>query len=320
MTSRPNQDVRVKIIWIFFVVLNQTGYSQETKLVTKDRPEFYEQYYVLQSDKKIKHGNYVKLDRIIGGYAFHSTGAYVNDQKNGYWELYYPKNNNIRETGFYSNDLRDSVWTRYYLEGKARQLVEVQNEEGSFLTVVDANPVICSKGNYRNDKPAGTWEYYDRYGKLFLKYDYDNARVSFLRDETPENREAGFIGSDVLLDTYLNEVFDFTGLMKTIVSKLDLESGRVEFKFTVDENGGVKDIVAIENTIKNKKVYARALETVQSLNGKYYPKKVNNIAQSSEKTITFELNADYWSKHSHDSKYVFVKSSMNIDVEIKMGK
>jgi len=88
----------------FFLAVYFVGggvYAQQTVVVTKDKETYYEEYSVLESDKKIEHGSYSRLNKpIIGEYSLHSFGSYVNGQKDGYWEIYYEDNNNIREKVF----------------------------------------------------------------------------------------------------------------------------------------------------------------------------------------------------------------------------
>ena len=272
-------------------------YGQPTTIVTKDKETSYEEYYVLESDKKIKHGSYVKLDKLlIGGYAFEAIGSYSNGVKEGYWETYYENNNNIKEKGFYKNGQRDSVWVLFYAEGVSRNLEQQQNENGASLQIVDANPVVWTTGKYANGKAIGTWEYFDERGVLYQIFDHDKASLTFLKNSDLKNVDAGFIGGENLLTKHLYESFDFKDVMNSVDTKIRLQSGKVVFEFIIDEKGSVRDIVELESTINSKKLRARALEVTHGLDHKWYPKVVDGQRQPTKKKIIFDLAVD--SKYS----------------------
>src|SRR5690606_17404794 len=76
--------MRLLTILIFFstIFLFETLYAQETKL--KDDYEQGEKYYVLKSNKKIKHGPFEKK----GIKKHYVTGTYSNGKRSGIWEFY----------------------------------------------------------------------------------------------------------------------------------------------------------------------------------------------------------------------------------------
>jgi hypothetical protein len=77
-----------KLLTIFFSIAFLTCKGQETKKITIfDIGSYYvEDYYVLNSDKTIRHGEYKKIKSYNGS---------------------------ILENGFYKMGLRDSIWKRY---------------------------------------------------------------------------------------------------------------------------------------------------------------------------------------------------------------
>ncbi len=307
---------------LVLIMLYHLTYSQLTTVVTKDKDDYYEEYSVLQTDKKVKHGSYIKLKKgFLGGYSLMTVGNYANGQKDGYWENYYAKSNNIKEKGFYKNDLRDSIWVLYYPERDENDLIEVKTSEGISIQVVDANPVACKAGKYKNDTIAGIWQYYDETGELTHSYDHDSGAVTFVRsrnNQNSENYNAGFIEGDYLFWQYLYETFDFEGLMNSINTKIHLEPGKLTFKFTINENGLIDDLHCTEQTINNKKMYARATETIQSLNGHLYPKKLNGTNQSEVKTISFALDTESNTSWSNSGRVRSSETSMDFYLKISM--
>lgn len=290
-----------KLIFILAIInLSQLKVqSQETRLITKDNYEFYEEYSVLKSDKKVKHGSYIKLNKVMFiGNAIESIGSYWNGQKNGLWEIYYKNDNNIKQKGFYKNDIKDSTWTYFFQEDSSKQLQFVQTEEGQSLQIVNANPKVSRTGNYKNGEPVGIWEFYDHAGQLLHRYNYDSDSLLFAENSDINNIEAGCLGGETSLYQELYEIFDLGGLMSKVNSKINIQSSKIVFKFTVDVNGEIADIAEVENTVGNKKIYARALETTQFLKNKMYPKRINGQSLPSAKTISFSLKVELKSINS----------------------
>jgi antitoxin component YwqK of YwqJK toxin-antitoxin module len=300
-------------------IIGSRIYAQQTAVVTKDRESYYEEYSVLVADKKIKHGNYTKLNKpIIGGYSLESIGNYSNGQRDGYWEFYYGYTNNIKEKGFYKRDVKDSIWVIFYPEGTDRRLGQVTTEHGISLQVVNANPVVCKTGRYKEGKFAGVWEYFDERGEIFQTYDHDKNSLTFLKNADLTNIEAGFIGGKFLLNQHLYDTYDFDGVMNTVNTKIGLQSGKIIFKFIVDEKGRIKDITEMESSINNKKLYQRALEVAQSLDQKWYPKVENGIAKSTSMKIIFDLKVSSTYTSTMTTKFVSERTDKGFVLVIRV--
>ncbi|MFN8347812.1 MAG: TonB family protein [Spirosomataceae bacterium] len=65
-----------------------------------------EEYYVLKSDKKIKHGSYERRmnEKII------ETGFYKNNLKDSLWTQFFTHTGTIKEQGTYTNNERTGIW------------------------------------------------------------------------------------------------------------------------------------------------------------------------------------------------------------------
>ena len=308
------------LVFLILLAYHNNVYGQQTILITKDRDNYYEEYSVLKSDKKIRHGRCLKLSKpLLGGYSFELVGNYSDGLKDGYWETYYENINNIRDKGFYKNDIMDSIWVYFYPEGIRRNLAEVESDDGLSLQVVNANPIASKTGRYKNGELSGVWEYFDQRGVIYQKFDHDNDSLIFFNNADINNIEAGFIGGEFLLRQHLYDVFDFYGTMSTINSKIALQPTRIVLRFTIDEEGRLSDVTELENTANNKKISARAWETTQSLDALWYPGKNNGIPQITTKTIIFKLdvNVKYETRWTENTTFSGKTKGLNFTIEVE---
>lgn len=282
---------RLSLAIILFIVIGTEAIAQETVLVSKNRENVFEEYSVLKSNKKIKHGHYTKLSKgTHGELTLIELGPYSDNIKEGYWEFYYENLNNIKEKGFYHNGIRDSIWVYFFSEHLLRKLEEVTTAEGTYLKILNANPVIWKTGQYKDGKLVGTWKFYNGWGQHFQTFDYNERTLLFHEGIDLNTIQSGFIGGKVNEQAYLEEFFQIDELMNSINSKMRLESGEIVFQFTIDETGQLKNITEIKNSISNKKIYNQAIETINLLNNQYYPMKEDGIAKESQKKIIFLLD------------------------------
>ncbi len=316
-----------RLILISFCILTTSKIlGQQTVLVTKDKNNYFEEYSVLAKDKKVKHGSYLKLIKpfwnglLLNGYTIESVGYYDNGKKTGSWEVYFKDNNNIKERGFYKDDLRDSTWLFFYLQGKVNRLVEVTTTEGTSYEIANARPVVCKSGKYSNGVPIGIWEYFNTNASLIQKFDFDTYELLFLDNHDLKNYETGFMGGEFLLNQYLYDTFDFDGLMQTINAKINLNTGKITLRFTIDESGSIKDITEEMNTIVNGKFTRRALQTVESMNKMWYSKRVDGKQIASQKTVSFELsvNSETSFKTRVDANKETITESVSMGFQFKI--
>jgi TonB family protein len=111
---------------IFLGVLN--CHSQELKKITKKskKPYFIEEYHVLQSNKSIKHGEYLK--KTLNG-NLRVKGYFTQNRKDSTW-IYFDFNGidtvSIRK---YKNDLQTGQWTIFSSEGDIRYIYDYVNND-----------------------------------------------------------------------------------------------------------------------------------------------------------------------------------------------
>jgi len=115
-------------LMILICVLTFSAFGQKTKEITKKykNPFYTEKYSVLNSDKKIKHGNFKKLGYedclVIDGY-------YVHNKKDSLWTHYYWRSKQIKKQGKYKDDKRVGKWNFYSSDGTLLQTYNYKNQE-----------------------------------------------------------------------------------------------------------------------------------------------------------------------------------------------
>ncbi len=176
-------------------------FGQETKKVTEElNTQIKEEYYVLKSDKSIRHGNYQKLHN----------------------------KNVLLINGFYKNGLKDSTWTEYRWDGKSKKSIGTFSE--------DKKIGIWEYYNFKGDLE----QKYDHTKKELVYYKLDdlvkNSEYKVIKGidtiKTKLDRPPLYIGGTVLMFELASKSFKYP--------KIALEngiSGKVLIKFTIDING-----------------------------------------------------------------------------------
>mgnify|MGYP001414799200 CR=1 FL=1 len=117
-----------KTIAILTIFLSKILLGQETKKVTEnhDNPKYKEVFYVLKSDKNIRHGNYQKL-----GYkgAILVNGYYKNGLKDSIWTEYSWGGQVKLSEGKYYQDQKTEVWEFFNFKGKTEQKYNFSSNE-----------------------------------------------------------------------------------------------------------------------------------------------------------------------------------------------
>jgi len=133
------------LLWVL------TATSQETKLVTiKIDGQISEKYYVLKTDKKTKHGEYVSYYTV--------TDEEYKKVKKGTLLVEYIQ----KEKGYYKFGKKDSIWTEYF----APQRISINGGKQTSYGGVK------SVGSYKDDKKVGIWQ--TAKNEITERYDYDN--------------------------------------------------------------------------------------------------------------------------------------------------
>ena len=134
---------------VFYVTL---FYGQELKQLTTD---YYNSnntkriYHVLKKKKRIKHGEYIVLNK---NSTKNLSGWYNMNKRDSLWKFYSPQGVVMIE-GYYKNDNKNGEW-KYYRE----------------------NEVIESIGIFKNDQENGHWLFYNETGKLICEGDFKEGK------------------------------------------------------------------------------------------------------------------------------------------------
>ena len=302
-----------------FCFVVSSALAQETKLKKVDSHDIYEEYSVLVSDKKIKHGRYTLFRKsffndnsivIMGNYAF--------GKKEGAWINYFDNPpNQVMEAGQYSDDLKSGSWVTYYPEARTAELR--RNILTNEIEADNVNNHVSSTENYVNGKPTGTWKFYSPFKELVQAYDFDKDSLLFdsalVHLVTPRTHRAKFIGGDRRLRTLLEDNFDFHDIIGR-VSKMGLKTGILRIEISIDGRGSVTGLKELANTFNNDKVIKRAYVAVNAVNDYWLAGYESDLAVPSTRVVKFILNqtTKYPPMNSNTNK---IEINVNFKIEIE---
>ena len=157
-------------------------FAQDVKEITRIGPNYVEEYYVLKSDKNIKHGRYrqltSKLERIVI-----TNGYYNYGKKDSIWTFYHWGTKDIHKQGRFKDDQKEGVWYEYGYKNDKK--------------------ILLSEGAYEDGVRVGEWEFFND-GKLHVKYNYSTKELLYFND----------------IDSLLNEEYEIYLGSEIIVAKL----------------------------------------------------------------------------------------------------
>jgi antitoxin component YwqK of YwqJK toxin-antitoxin module len=243
---------------LILIVIHLDLLGQETKFVLKEGQGFTEEYDVLKSDKKVKHGTYVKYRQPFGQYVIIESGAYQNGEKHGQWETFYNETsrktwNKLKEKGNFVNGKKNGLWTYYYLDTAANTTnVEKSGANGKSksvnVSIDQKNEKLRQAGMFLNDKRVAEWVSFDHEGEVFQRYNFSKSKLVFeksLEDSTSynANRKPLFIGGLLCLSNFLANNVNYV----QIVSKVDRDSTYATINFIIDEQGKTQSVDIVTN-------------------------------------------------------------------------
>lgn len=234
------------------------SFAQETKFVQKRGDGgINEEYYVLTSDKKIKHGSYVKYKEasVFDRLGLLESGSYKNGEKDGLWTYFYNQayskrksaTQDVKTKGHYVNGKRNGVWIYYYRDTVLNpvELSSYGNKRQKDSVVLEINHAaqkIQLVGSYLNDKRIGEWTYFDYKGNVLQKYNFSKRKLLVdvsIKDTATfnKNRKPLFIGGESSLTRFLAGDFETIGVSKDIQK----DSISVTVSFVVTKDGKVSN-------------------------------------------------------------------------------
>lgn len=197
-------------------------FSQKTIEVISSRDQKVETYYVLDSNRKMKHGKYLLTWDANLYKSVIEEGTFENNNKEGVWKAYHPfkgkydkDDMRVQYLTTYKNNKKDGLFVEF---GYDKDTVEV----GEFLA----------------NKRAGVWRKYEN-GKLVGKYDFSNKNN--LMGKVKIRKQGSYKLPTLLkdnLDLYL--INNFKPVNHKNVKRL---FGIVEANMIIDKNGSVENII-----------------------------------------------------------------------------
>jgi TonB family protein len=154
------------LLILSLILLTTSSFCQKVKQIVKKfrgSREISEVYSVLNSDKKIKHGEYISYFKLN------------NEDKVKLKEGYKKSDDNIKAKGTYNKGKKEGIW----IEHPTRTRKESGNysdgkKVGIWDTYSENDTVKFNSYNYDIKKKVGIWYAYTPDGKALLSYDYDN--------------------------------------------------------------------------------------------------------------------------------------------------
>jgi TonB family protein len=178
--------------------------------------------------------------------------------------------NCLVEHGYYKNNLKDSLWTEYQWRSTS----------------------LKSKGEYKDDKQVGIWEYYNFQGKLLHKFNFQDSTVIDFNwyddsDTIPVNINGEWqkmkVESPPLSLGNKHMDYILTNLKYPSMAAENGVSGRVIVAVTIDEKGQIINY-RIEKSV-SESLDKEALRVVKGINVKWIPAYIDNSPLVAEKLI-----------------------------------
>lgn len=255
--------ITITVVAQFTLVAN----GQEIKKRTTNLSPFKtEEFHVLKSDKKVKHGPYritIKHSKVLVEEGFYKLG-----KKDSLWKR--TQDGHIHKIGYYKDDLMHGTWITY---GK----------------IYDEKPFLRDSGTYAMGNKTGIWKYNNLDGKPELIYNYDNKEVIFQKRDTLEHLIV--VGKDTLVTTLENSPIYLDGgdqFYYTLTTNLRFPNSVFEktkgiktkyyISFYVSENGEMEEIRSLgRENVDLTQLAITALEATRKskwLPGRYQGKPV----------------------------------------------
>lgn len=262
------------IVLTHFSILN---YAQETRKRTINiSPIKTEEFHVLKSDKKLKHGPYriiTKHTKVLVEEGFYKLG-----KKDSLWKR--TQDGHIHKIGYYKDDLMHGTWITYG-------------------NIYGEKPFITDSGTYTMGNKMGIWKYNDKDGKPDLIYNYDKNEVIYQKQDSLEHFIV--LGKDTLFTTLENSPVCLDGTDQfyyTLTTNLRLPTKvyektiglntRYYISFYVSEDGEIESIQSFgrENTELNQ-LAITALEATRKY--KWLPGRYRGKPVKTQVIIPFEF-------------------------------
>jgi TonB family protein len=153
-----------QVLTILLIVFASYSFCQDVKKIEKkfdNSKQISESFYVLKSDKNIKHGEYILYFR----YSDNDESLIKNGIKK--------KDDFIKERGNYINGKKDGVWIEFVNKTEMDSGKYSNGKKVGIWDTYNGNEKVKSF-DYDNNKKIGIWLTYKEKGMVTERYDYDN--------------------------------------------------------------------------------------------------------------------------------------------------
>lgn len=301
-----NIKIRLGTIILLAFVSNAV-FAQERGLVKRVKAAVYEEYQVLESNRKVRDGSYLKYKGSIQlGVIVLERGSYLNNLKNGQWDFFYTISpyNVLKEKGNFVEGAKHGVWEEYYHTEPTYDSYVVMNS--TELTVdIPTSGVLLTKGEYVQGNKSGIWEFYYPGGYVYQKYDYTNRTPIPVSSNEPSQQptvKAEYVGGNSRLEhTLSNKSFE-NGIIKSNGTK----SGSVTIDIVIDELGYANTFTVVSNTDASKLFQKKAVDLVQSIPNEWIPGHSAEVPVPSTFSIAINILYEKVLSNFSTSKISFV--------------
>lgn len=272
--------------------------GQETKFVSKNGSGFIEEYYVLKTDKNLRHGTYVKYRQPFGQIVVIESGSYSNGVKHGLWEEFYNEVsrktwNAIKEKGQYVNGKKNGVWTYYHLDTTTNitnlEKIGQKRTESVNVNIDNRDAKLRMAGMYLNDKRVGEWTSWNRDGEVIQKFNFTTGQLDFensIEDSTlwNTNRKPVFIGGLPSLSYYLASNIR----MAHTAFKVNQDSIYAIITFNIDQDGKTNSIQVTDNS-GHKDLKDELIRLISSTDTQWIPGLRNGLKSEYPYKLRYDI-------------------------------
>ncbi|MEE4197779.1 MAG: hypothetical protein V2I54_09050 [Bacteroidales bacterium] len=184
--------MKLFLILVFCGSLFFTGKAQQTRWKMNKTTDYYEEFFVLDTNPAIRHGAYLRYSPPRGlNLRVLETGQYTLGKKDSVWVTY--KNNHILE---YRTFKQDTLHGMYYSCYRDTSVAEIERKlfrhEGNRFSTLQLNLKNDSlrfriTGAYEEGVRTGVWTYFYPNGEVFFRYDYSGGKILEHKDKRADS-------------------------------------------------------------------------------------------------------------------------------------
>ena len=200
---------KVMLPWALLLLNISSAVAQVQSIpeqIQKYGPREVEEFDVLKTDKKVRHGTYVRyMPQPFIGKVLFETGSYDHGRRQGEWRTYSTdKPWSIISVGTYNAGEKEGVWTYYHLFVSPPSAARANNsftpKAGDALYINDTTAIVQAQGLYAQGHRVGVWTYFDWNKQVVQKINHFTNQLLYWRSATepPANSIASTVDHPLL--------------------------------------------------------------------------------------------------------------------------